>query len=209
MIHLQDIQQGSDIRNYPWQQLVNGVRRANNITVTPPLEMHQSWAGTVIGLNTGCLPKRPYWSAYGGSSTSVSATDPASPTVCTLSVEQPHNPQDMWTLSSNVLTLADTGDYEVILSAEMSGTTSGSVGIDVRITVETFDGAAWDDWTVLALTWRVPAGSSGTNSVVLSKTITEEVTTYSGGRQFRVSGYKAASGDATCEVIPYLTFRKC
>jgi len=55
MIDLKDIKQGDDVRHYPWQRLINAVRRACNITVAPPLEMHQSYAGTVIGLNVGAV----------------------------------------------------------------------------------------------------------------------------------------------------------
>lgn len=70
MIHLDDIQQGADFRNYPWQKLVNAVRRACNITVTPPLEMHQSWAGTAISLS---LPRTHLFAARttGSSATNI------------------------------------------------------------------------------------------------------------------------------------------
>lgn len=56
-IHLEDIPPRGDMRNYPWQKLVNAVKRACNIQVTAPLVMSQSMSGTVIGLNVGAVAR--------------------------------------------------------------------------------------------------------------------------------------------------------
>lgn len=36
--------------NYPWQRLVDAVRRACNLSVVPPLQLSQSMSGTVLSL---------------------------------------------------------------------------------------------------------------------------------------------------------------
>lgn len=49
-VDLQNISAGGDMRSYPWQRLVNAVRRACNLRVAPPLEMLHGSFGTTIRL---------------------------------------------------------------------------------------------------------------------------------------------------------------
>lgn len=174
MIHLDDIPPGGDMRQYPWQRLVNAVRRACKITVAPPLEMHQSWSGTVISLNapaTALMGSNsvPAYSWQATASTSVAAlqTDPTN-AAAVVAFDTPEAGVTQSTifgsLSGGALPIAGTGIMRFVVNIELYGSgASDNFGQATAWIQKKPTGGAWADVANSAGRTPIIDRAAGTN----------------------------------------------